>query len=417
MKSEQSEQGERRPKLRFPEFENAGGWDEKKLKDIADIVMGSSPPSEAFNTNSIGLPFMQGNADIRNGLSAPRLYTSEITKECKVDDILLSVRAPVGSIAKSIHHACIGRGLAAIRAILSNSQEYLHQWLIQFEPNWKNISQGGTFEAINSNDVSALLVSLPRQVDEQTRIADCLSSVDSLIAAQTQKLDALRSHKRGLMQQLFPAEGESVPRLRFPEFEGAGEWEEQKILNLLKKSVSPVTVDAEKIYREIGTRSHGKGIFHKQPILGSALGDKRVFFVKEVALVVNIVFAWEQSVAVTSVAEKGMIASHRFPMYIPKDNKADVNFIKYFLLTSKGKELLGIASPGGAGRNKTLGQKEFENLEILSPVEVAEQTRIADCLSSLDSLITVQTDKIAELKTFKRGLMQQLFPAMDEGEG
>jgi type I restriction enzyme S subunit len=202
-----------------------------------------------------------------------------------------------------------------------------------------------------------------------------------------------------------------VPTLRFPEFSEAGEWEKQKISSILERISKPLNVNLDEMYRQIGIRSHGKGIFHKEPISGKELGNKRVFWVEEDAFVVNIVFAWEQAVASTSATEKGMIASHRFPMYKPKANKSDINYIKYFFLTTKGKELLGVASPGGAGRNRTLGQKEFENLEIVLPEKTEEQQKIAACLSSLDELITAHSKKLDALKKHKKGLMQQLFPA------
>nr|WP_255263812.1 restriction endonuclease subunit S [Pseudomonas aegrilactucae] len=144
------------------------------------------------------------------------------------------------------------------------------------------------------------------------------------------------------------------------------------------------------------------------------MGDKRVFWVEENTLVINIVFAWEQAVAVTSVDENGMIASHRFPMYEAVERISDVNFLKYFFLTSKGKELLGIASPGGAGRNKTLGQKDFENLELLMPARVEEQVKISSCLSSIDNFILVQGKKVDGLKLHKKGLLQKILPALNE---
>jgi type I restriction enzyme S subunit len=250
----------------------------------------------------------------------------------------------------------------------------------------------------------------PVSEEEQRKIADCLMSLDELISAQTQKLDALKIHKKGLMQRLFPAEGETIPKVRFPEFQNKGEWILQKLTDLLKKASSPVEVDQDNVYREIGIRSHGKGIFHKESTKGHELGNKRVFWVADNAFVVNIVFAWELAVANTTEAERGMIASHRFPMYIARKNKADICYIKYFFLTNKGKELLWIASPGGAGRNKTLGQKEFENLEFLIPRFVEEQQKIAACLTSIDELITAQTQKLDVLKAHKRGLIQQLFP-------
>src|SRR6185369_7381359 len=100
--------------------------------------------------------------------------------------------------------------------------------------------------------------------------------------------------------------------------------------------------------------------------------------------------------------------SHRFPMYLAKPAQCDVRYVKNFFLTRKGKHLLEVASPGGAGRNRTLGQKEFERVEIVLPRTVAEQARIATCLSSADDLIGAESRKLDALKTHKRGLMQQL---------
>ncbi len=92
-------------------------WKEKRLEDIAKIKMGSSPPSSAYGGKENGIPLLQGNADLINGYSCPRIYTTEVTQECDIDDILMSVRAPVGEFALSLHKACIGRGIAAIRPI------------------------------------------------------------------------------------------------------------------------------------------------------------------------------------------------------------------------------------------------------------------------------------------------------------
>ncbi len=214
------------PKLRFPEFEKEGEWDNPKLSVISDVTMGSSPSSSTYNENKNGLPLLQGNADIKNRLSSPRIYTTQITKECKIGDILLSVRAPVGTVAKSLHNACIGRGISAIRAKIPNSQEFLYQWLFSYESSWQNISQGGTFDAVNSDDIRNLLIPIPKP-KEQQKIASCLSSLDELIEAHSQKLKLLKDHKKGLMQNLFPQEGEKVPKLRFEEFEG--EWKEKKL--------------------------------------------------------------------------------------------------------------------------------------------------------------------------------------------
>jgi len=221
------------PELRFPDFKNEGKWDKPTLSSVSDVIMGSSPSSLSYNENKIGLPLLQGNADIKNRLSAPRFYTTEITKECEIGDILLSVRAPVGTVAKSLHNACIGRGISSLRAKKPNSQEYIYQWLFSYESSWAKISQGGTFDAVNSDDIRNLIIPIPKE-KEQQKIASCLSSLDEVIAAHSQKLYLLKDHKKGLMQNLFPQEGEKVPKYRFKEFENDGEW--------MKKSLEYLTV-------------------------------------------------------------------------------------------------------------------------------------------------------------------------------
>jgi type I restriction enzyme S subunit len=197
-------EGKTLPKLRFSGFQNVSVWKKKPLCKVSQIIMGSSPKSVSYNESGIGLPLLQGNADIKNRLSAPKIYTSQVTKVCGIGDILLSVRAPVGTVAKSIHKACIGRGISAIKTFADSSQEYLYQWLLFFELHWHKVSQGGIFSAVNSGAIKGLLVPIPNK-KEQQKIADCLSSLDELITAQTQKIDALKAHKKGLMQKLFPS--------------------------------------------------------------------------------------------------------------------------------------------------------------------------------------------------------------------
>ncbi len=180
----------------------AGEWEDIKLSEIAQITMGSSPKSDAYNEIGDGLPLLQGNADIKNRKSVPRIYTAQITKECQIGDILFSVRAPVGTVALSNHHACIGRGIAAIKAKKSQSQDYLYQWLLSFESKWERYSQGSTFEAVNSNDIKSLNLSIPN-FKEQQKIATVLTNADKEIELLKQQLADLQQEKKALMQVLL----------------------------------------------------------------------------------------------------------------------------------------------------------------------------------------------------------------------
>ncbi|MCE7635727.1 hypothetical protein FG142_12820 [Vibrio cholerae] len=177
-------------------------WKSQQLSNLASITMGSSPKSTAYNDEGIGLPLIQGNADIKNRLTKPRTYTSQITKECAPGSIIMTVRAPVGAIAKSTVKGCIGRGVCAISAT-KISQDYLYQYLISQESKWKKLEQGSTFSAIGSKGVKQLSIAYPESVKEQAQIAEVLSTVDKKIDLIAQKIAETEKLKTGLMQKLF----------------------------------------------------------------------------------------------------------------------------------------------------------------------------------------------------------------------
>ena len=104
-------------------------------------------------------------------------------------------------------------------------------------------------------------------------------------------------------------------------------WNILPISKILERVSDPIFPKPEKNYYQIGIRSHGKGLFYKGPVTGKSLGTKRVFRVHSDCFIVNIVFAWEQAVAKTSANEIGMIASHRFPMFRPKHNLCDIDYL------------------------------------------------------------------------------------------
>lgn len=196
------------------------------------------------------------------------------------------------------------------------------------------------------------------------------------------------------------------PTVRFPEFKGS--WNNYKIEDMFDRVGTPVDLDDTQTYREIGIRSHGKGIFHKEETTATEIGNKRVFWIESDCFVVNIVFAWERAVAKTTEKENGMIASHRFPMYKPKKDVVDLDYITEYFITKRGQNVLILASPGGAGRNKTLGQKEFAKSVVKLP-SLPEQQKIADFLSTIDTVIEKQKATVEAWEERKKGAMQKLF--------
>lgn len=186
-------------------------------------------------------------------------------------------------------------------------------------------------------------------------------------------------------------------------------WSVRTIAECLERVEHPVEVQANEMYTQIGIRSHGKGLFYKEPVTGDSLGNKSVFWIEPDCFILNIVFAWEQAIGKTTQAEAGMIGSHRFPMYRPINGSIDVDYLISYLLTKRGTDILEAASPGGAGRNRTLGQDRFMKSKIVLP-PLDEQKKIAEILSTHDKAIELQGRKIEELKRFKKGCLEKMFP-------
>ena len=187
------------------------------------------------------------------------------------------------------------------------------------------------------------------------------------------------------------------------------EWTEYTIADCLKRVERPVEVKSDEMYTQIGIRSHGKGLFYKEPVNGKTLGSKSVFWIEPDCFVLNIVFAWEQAIGKTTQKEVGMIGSHRFPMYRPINERVDIDYLISYLMTKRGKDILEAASPGGAGRNRTLGQDRFMNSKIVLPT-LTEQKKIASILTMQDKIIELEQQKIEEIKKAKRFFLEKMFP-------
>ena len=218
-----------------------------------------------------------------------------------------------------------------------------------------------------AREVTALLP----PIAEQRRIVDLLDTLDRVIAAARhhtnlaiESTDRLRSDLLSRVLEVSPSAslGEVLERVRRP---------------------IPVSPDEE--YRQIGIRSHARGIFHKDPVAGAGLGSKKVFRIEPGDLVFNIVFAWERAVAVARETEVGMCGSHRFPTYRPSTG-VEVDYFRHFFTAPVGAQLLQLASPGSAGRNRTLNQSMLMSFAVPSPDPVLAR-KVTALLAAAEELV------------------------------
>lgn len=185
------------PEIRFSGFTDA--WKQRKLGEVVNITMGQSPNSENYTENPDDNILVQGNADLKNGRVFPRVWTTQITKTAEKGDLILSVRAPVGSVGKTDYDVVLGRGVAGIKG-----NEFIFQMLgkMNIDGYWNKYSTGSTFESINSNDIIDAQIILPKE-DEQIKLGIFLHQLDEIITIHQRKLEQLKNLKQTLLNKMF----------------------------------------------------------------------------------------------------------------------------------------------------------------------------------------------------------------------
>jgi type I restriction enzyme S subunit len=273
-------------------------------------------------------------------------------------------------------------------------------------------AQGAKVLGISANRMRNLRLPLPPTPAEQQKITDCLSSLDELIVAQARKVEVLKTHKKGLMQQLFPREGETQPRLRFPEFRDAGEWEETR-LGQLGKLVSGLTYSPDDV------RESGLLVLRSSNVQNSEIALDDCVYVDPSIKGANLSQPEDILICVRNGSKALIGKCALIPQGMPLCThgafmtvfRADTPSFVFQLFQSDRYQKL-VAGDLGATINSINGS-QFLKYEFFVP-KPAEQKRISDFLVSVDSLITAAAQEFDTLRTHKKGLMQQLFPSVEK---
>jgi len=420
------------PKLRFPDFRGTGAWTTETLGSIARIStekVGDKAAIPMSITSGVGLVSQMNKfgriiagSSYANYLLLNKddfAYNKSATKEFPEGFIALYSGDELAAVPNSIFTCFRIKGESPVPQYLN----YL--FLGNLHGRWlrKFIEVGARAHgslSINENDLLALPVPLPsgkNSVAEQQKIAGCLSSVDDVIAAQARKLDALKTHKKGLMQQLFPREGETQPRLRFPEFQNVGKWEVRKLDDLAKRGSGHTPSKSHPEYYNGGikwvsladSKRLDNGLISETAVEISEEGIQNSSAVLHPGG--TVVISRDAGIGKSAVMSEPMAVSQHFIAWTCKPRLLS-NWFLYHLLQNT-KPHFERAATGST--IKTIGLQFFADLAFRVP-SLSEQQRIADCLSSLDKLIDAETKKLEALRNHKKGLMQQLFPTPEDLE-
>ena len=367
--------------------------------------MGQSPSSKNYTDNPNDNILVQGNADLKDGKVIPRLWTKEITKTIDKDGIILTVRAPVGDVAKTDYKVVLGRGVAGIKG-----NDFIYQFLqkLQYNRHWVSLSSGSTFESINSNDIKDLIIDIP-SIEEQNKISMLLNNVNSIITLHQRKLEHLNLKKKALLQKLFPKNGARYPELRFPGFTDA--WEQRKLNEFLSVS-NFKNIDNKYNKNDVLSVSGDYGIVNQIEFQGRSFAGVSV---SNYGLVETGDIVYTKSPL--KLNPYGIIKANRinagivstlYAIYKTKKN-CDSKFIEhYFNLDSRLNKYLKPLVNKGAKNDMKVSSENALIGEVCFP-HVTEQKLIAVFLDRLDLFITLHQRKLEHLQLQKKALLQQMF--------
>lgn len=417
------------PELRFPEFVDEGEWEDKQVDKLGETLNGLSGKSgEDFGVGKPYVTYKQvfdnsiidflkcgkvniGENENQNPLhKGDILFTtsSETPNEVGIASILLESPKE----ATYLNSFCFALRPFDIKEILPEFSRYLFHTPI-YRKLIVSLAQGSTRYNISKGAFKNLKLPIP-ETKEQIKIAACLSSLDEVITAQNHKLEALKDHRKGLMQNLFPQEGEKVPKLRFLEFAENGEWVEKNLDGICKLVRGPFGGSLKKeIFVKDGyavyEQSHAiYGDFNsfRYYIDDKKYSELKRFSVKNGDLIMSCSGTMGKFALIPQNYNVGVINQALLKLTIKKG--FNNIFVKMTLEAENNQNKLLSQSAGGAIKN-VVSVSQIKELELLIP-SIEEQQKIASCFSSLDHIITAQTEQIEQLKLHKKGLMQGLFP-------
>lgn len=372
--------------------------------------MGQSPSSKNYSKNSNDTILIQGNADLISGKIVPRIYTSEITKLSYPGDIILTVRAPVGDLAINEFDSCIGRGVCSIKG---NKFIYYYLESLKDKHVWERLSQGSTFESVNSNDIKNLNLKIPSN-STQNHIINFFTAIDTKIELLQKKHGEYIRFKQYLMQNIFA--DKSAEKLRF---DFNDEWRIRRLNEITFYQEGPGVRNYQ--YTKEGVKLLNVGNFVNNALEldntdkyisnEEAYGKYKHFLVDEGDLLIAC-----SGIKAEYFDEKIAFAENKhLPLCMNTstmrfksldENTLNLRYLKYYFQTQSFKKQVFQVMTGSAQFN--FGPTHLKYFKIPIPC-LDEQIKIYQMFESIDIKILNIYREIMKVKEFKKGLLQQMF--------
>jgi type I restriction enzyme S subunit len=417
---------EKVPNLRFPEFRFRRGWPYTILGAVLEEHGRNSDGASEVHSVSLTKGIIPQVEHLGRSFAASDTAHYSLVRPFDV----VYTRSPLSNFPLGIvkqHKAYKNAIVSPLYGVFGPRNKYLGRIIeayfdspsrsIRFLDPLAQKGAKNTIQLSNGRFLSGALY-LPADVDEQQKIADCLGSLDDLIAAEWRKVQALRQHKQGLMQRIFPQPGETVPRLRFREFHGAGEWKPHKFGDFVVRSFYGTSASTSETGQypvlRMGNMSDGGLDFSNLAYIDLDREEFEHFRLQKGDILLNRTNSRDLvgKVSIFDRDSECITASYIVSFRLDK-KRIDPLFCNLMLNTQMLQSRIKLlATPSISQAN--INPATFRTgLDVVIP-KLAEQQRIASCLSSLDDVLAAQSRKVEGLKAHKQGLLQQLFPRSEE---
>ncbi|MCY1151225.1 MAG: restriction endonuclease subunit S [Sphaerochaetaceae bacterium] len=397
-----------KPQIRFIGFTDP--WEQRKLKDEVEIIMGQSPAGNTYSDIPNGHILVQGNADLKNGWVSPRIWTTQITKKADKGDLIMSVRAPAGEIGKTAFNVVLGRGVAAIKG-----NEFIFQTLSKMNKDsyWKKLSCGSTFESINSDNIKSAKIKISSPI-EQNKIGSLFLQIDNLITLHQRKLYKLKIIKKSLLEKMFPKTGKTIPEIRFKNF--TEPWEQRKFGDLAEYKKGPFGSALKKDFFVPKNTTTVK-VYEQQNAIKKNWKLERYYITKDLAtklksfklssgdIIVSCAGTIGEVYELPPEAEYGIINQALMRVRV---NQSIINKNLFIIVFSNMIDRFSHQNSNGSAIKNIPPFSDLKQAETFLPTST-EQEKVVKIVRNIDNLITLHQRQLEKLKNLKKSLLDKMF--------
>ena len=373
------------------------------MGEVCQITMGQSPEGSTYSDEPSTYILVQGNADLKDGWVCPRVWTTQKTKTAEIGDLIMSVRAPAGTMGKTAYNVVLGRGVAGIKG-----NEFIYQTLVKMDADryWKKLASGSTFESINSDAITNAEIKLPQNVEEQEKLGSYFSHLDALITLHQREIDRIVCLRKAMVEKMFPQNGADVPAVRFSRYKEP--WRLCQFSEIFTERHIIDTISDE--YPQLAFTIE-EGVIRPE----DKKTNKRDFLIIDKATKKYLQTEYDDIIYNPANVIYGAIHRNALgkgcvsPIYKIFYTDQDSTFMECIVRHPNFIKEISRSMEGTVKKLRTLKPKAFLEMSAYIAPTIEEQRQIGEYFRQMDRLIEIEKEELEKIKHIKSACLEKMF--------